>query len=47
MLKPDDRIGDWVVVAPLGEGGMGSVYRCKNALSERITAAVKVIKPRD
>ena len=45
MLKPDDRIGDWVVVAPLGEGGMGSVYRCKNALSERITAAVKVIKP--
>jgi hypothetical protein len=28
MLDPGDRIGDWIVEAPLGEGGMGAVYRC-------------------
>ncbi len=44
-MKPGSRIGDWVVEAPLGEGGMGSVYRCHNAMSERILAAVKVLKP--
>ena len=45
MLNPGDQIGDWVVQSALGEGGMGSVFRCQNALSERIHAAVKVIKP--
>lgn len=45
LLAPGDQIGDWIVVKPLGEGGMGAVYRCHNALSERIEAAVKVLKP--
>ncbi len=45
MLKAGDRIGDWIVIDVLGEGGMGAVYRCRNAMSDRIEAAVKVIKP--
>lgn len=45
LLSPGDQIGDWVVIKPLGEGGMGAVYKCHNALSERIQAAVKVLKP--
>ena len=47
MLRPGDRIGDWEVVLPLGQGGMGSVCRCRHALSHRIEAAVKVLKPTD
>jgi len=38
-----ERIDDWVVDARLGSGGMGSVYRCHNAASERIYAAIKVL----
>lgn len=47
MLTPGDQIGDWEVVLPLGQGGMGSVFRCRHALSHRIEAAVKVLKPTD
>lgn len=36
-------IGDWIVEAPLGAGGMGSVFRCHNRLTPRIRAAVKVV----
>ncbi|MCB9694152.1 MAG: protein kinase [Alphaproteobacteria bacterium] len=43
MFTTGDRIGDWVVERPLGAGGMGSVYRCHNALTTRIQAAVKVV----
>lgn len=39
----DERIGDWVIETRLGQGGMGSVYRCHNALAPRIRAAVKVV----
>jgi len=45
VLKQGERIGDWIVVDVLGEGGMGAVFRCRNAMSERIEAAVKVVKP--
>ena len=45
MLKQGEQVGDWIVVDVLGEGGMGAVFRCKNALSDRIEAAVKVVKP--
>ncbi len=45
MLKPGDRIGDWILDAPLGEGGMGTVYRAHSVLAERLEAAVKVLKP--
>lgn len=47
VLNPGDRIGDWEIVLPLGQGGMGSVYRCRHALTERIEAAVKVLQPTD
>ena len=36
-----------MVDAPLGEGGMGAVYRVHSALAERLTAALKVMKPTD
>lgn len=45
MLKPGDRIGDWVVDSVLGEGGMGAVYRVHSALTQRLEAALKVMKP--
>lgn len=44
MLKAGDRIGDWVVEEPLGEGGMGAVYRVHSALTERLQAALKILK---
>jgi eukaryotic-like serine/threonine-protein kinase len=39
-----DRIGDYEVLVPLGEGGMGSVYKVRHAISERIEA-LKIILP--
>jgi hypothetical protein len=45
VLNPGDTIGDWQIVLPLGRGGMGAVYRCRHALSQRIEAAVKVLEP--
>jgi formylglycine-generating enzyme required for sulfatase activity len=44
VLKAGDRIGDWVVEEPLGEGGMGAVYRVHSALTARLQAALKVLK---
>jgi len=41
---PGDRIGDYEVLAPLGAGGMGSVYKVRHAISQRIEA-LKVILP--
>jgi serine/threonine-protein kinase len=45
MLKAGDRIGEWLVERALGEGGMGAVYRVHSALSQRVVAALKVMKP--
>lgn len=45
MLQPGDQIDIWVVEKPLGQGGMGSVYRCHNRSAQRILAAVKVLDP--
>jgi eukaryotic-like serine/threonine-protein kinase len=39
-----DRIGDYEVLAALGAGGMGSVYKVRHAISQRIEA-LKVILP--
>jgi serine/threonine-protein kinase len=45
MLRAQERIGDWIIEAPLGEGGMGAVYRVHSALTQRLVAALKVMKP--
>ncbi len=39
-----DRVGDYEIVAILGKGGMGEVYKVRNVLSERIEA-MKVLLP--
>ena len=44
MFGPGDRLGDYEVLAPLGAGGMGSVYKVRHSISERIEA-LKVILP--
>jgi serine/threonine protein kinase len=43
-LAPGDRIGDYDVLAPLGAGGMGSVYKVRHAISQRVEA-LKIILP--
>jgi serine/threonine-protein kinase len=47
MLRARERVGDWIIEAPLGEGGMGAVYRVHSALTQRLVAALKVMKPTD
>jgi len=47
MLRAGERLGDWIIEGPLGEGGMGAVYRVHSALTDRLTAALKVMKPTD
>jgi eukaryotic-like serine/threonine-protein kinase len=44
MFASGDRIGDYEVLAPLGSGGMGQVYKVRHAISQRIEA-LKVILP--
>ncbi len=39
-----DHVGDYEIVAVLGRGGMGQVYKIRNILSERIEA-MKVLLP--
>lgn len=45
MLRAGERVGDWIIEAPLGEGGMGAVYKVHSALTQRLAAALKVMKP--
>ncbi|MFT5583418.1 MAG: serine/threonine protein kinase [Cognaticolwellia sp.] len=45
MLQQGDEIDIWVVEHPLGQGGMGSVYRCHNRSAKRILAAIKTLDP--
>ena len=33
--QPGGRVGDWVLDEPLGQGGMGVVYRCNDARTGR------------
>jgi serine/threonine-protein kinase len=44
IFGPGDRIGDYEVLCPLGVGGMGSVYKVRHAISQRVEA-LKVILP--
>lgn len=42
MLKAGDRLGAYEVVAPLGAGGMGEVYRARDTRLDR-TVAIKLL----
>ncbi len=42
MLKPGDLLGPYEIVAPLGAGGMGEVYRARDTRLNR-TVAIKVL----
>jgi serine/threonine protein kinase len=43
-LTPGTRLGPYEVVAPLGAGGMGEVYRARNTDLKR-DVAIKVLPP--
>src|SRR5665213_2038763 len=44
MLGAGDTISDYQILAVLGQGGMGAVYRVRNLLSQR-EEAMKVVLP--
>src|SRR5881409_3691044 len=42
-MKPGDRLGPYEIVAPIGAGGMGEVYKARDTRLERMVA-VKVCR---
>jgi serine/threonine protein kinase len=42
-LAPGARLGSYEVLAPLGAGGMGEVYRARDTRLER-TVAIKILR---
>src|SRR5215472_2083370 len=44
-LQPGEKLGPYVVVAPLGAGGMGEVYRAKDTRLGR-DVAIKILPER-
>jgi len=43
-MRPGDRLGPYEVVAPLGAGGMGEVYRARDTRLGR-EVAINVLRP--
>ena len=44
MPETGERVGDYEVIAPLGAGGMGRVYKVRNVISNR-EEAMKILLP--
>src|SRR5215469_14038545 len=44
MAETGQRVGDYEVIAPLGAGGMGRVYKVRNVVSNR-EEAMKILLP--
>jgi serine/threonine protein kinase len=42
MVSPGTRLGPYEIVAPIGAGGMGEVYRARDTRLDR-TVAIKVL----
>jgi hypothetical protein len=45
-LRPGDRVGEYVLEAPLGDGGSGAVWRARHAVLPGKVVAVKVLRDR-
>ncbi len=45
MLSPGERVGEYIVEAELGEGGMARVYRARHTILDTLHA-VKVLEPK-
>jgi eukaryotic-like serine/threonine-protein kinase len=43
MLYPGDKLGPYEILTPLGEGGMGQVWKARDTRLDR-TVAIKVSK---
>jgi serine/threonine protein kinase len=43
-LQENDRVGDYLIIHPLGKGGMGQVYLAKNIVTEK-SVALKLLPP--
>ena len=37
-MKPGDRLGPYEIVAPIGAGGMGEVYKARDTRLDRVVA---------
>ena len=42
-LQPGDKLGPYEILAPIGEGGMGEVWKARNTRLDRTVA----IKPKN